>query len=56
MSTVAYRAALIREIKQAMKRVDISLVTNDAYYEGLVAGKLDAYAHILSLVDDLEDL
>lgn len=53
MSTVAYRAALVREIIESMKRIDPGQYDTvaDAYAEG----RLDAYAHVLQLVGD-EDL
>lgn len=54
MSTVAYRAALVREIEQIMKRVQSQHWYSD-YEGGMQDGKLDAYAHILSIVSDMED-
>lgn len=54
-STVAYRAALVREIKKAMKRIESTETPSKETY-WLQVGLLDAYGHILSLVDDLEDL
>lgn len=53
MSTVSYRAALVREIEQAMRRVDV--LQNNEYGQGLVDGQLDAYAHVLTLISDMED-
>lgn len=54
MSTVAYRAALVREVEQTMKRVGSLRADND-YEAGWTAGRLDAYAHVLALVSDMED-
>lgn len=62
MSTIAYRAALVREIENSMKRLADSIPDNaglsptaqrtiDLYRDG----KLDAYAHVLLLLKD-EDL
>lgn len=49
MSTVAYRAALVREIEQAMKRI----IAGSGYsYQD---GQLDAYAHMLTIIADMED-
>lgn len=55
MSTVAYRAALVREIEQSMKRIHDNNpgFMLDGY--GRADGQLDAYAHILLLLKD-EDL
>lgn len=56
MSTIAYRASLVRTIEQAMKRVDCAeKFPHDVRYQNFLQGKLDAYAHILSLIDDMED-
>jgi hypothetical protein len=51
MGTVAYRAALVREIRQAMERIHPHPGGSRNYQDG----QLDAYAHILTLVDDMED-
>lgn len=51
MSTVAYRAALVREIEQTMRRLEV-------WSEGdFTDGQLDAYANILQLLrgDDLAE-
>ena len=55
MSTIAFRGTLVREIEQVMKCIDVDVIPLDGYDEGFVAGKLDAYAHILLLLKD-EDL
>ena len=56
MSTVAYRASLVREIEQAMKRLDISDDGGEGslnvYYDD---GQRAAYAHILTIVGGMED-
>lgn len=44
MSTVSYRAALVREIEQAMKRIGAMFGTS--FHDG----QLDAYTSILQLV------
>jgi len=54
MSTVAYRAALIREIEQTMKQVELFPAVTDEE-GGYQEGRLDAYAHVLMLLKD-EDL
>lgn len=56
MSTFAYRAALVREIEQAMKRIQTCYDSDrDRQWVAYDDGQLDAYAHILSLVSDMED-
>jgi hypothetical protein len=54
MSTFAFKAILIREIEQAMKRIETGHVTDamDVYFQ---EGQLDAYAHMLTLISDMED-
>lgn len=54
MSTIAFRATLVREIEQAMKRVD-EFAPKSHEEEFYTDGKLDAYAHVLMLVKD-EDI
>lgn len=53
MSTVAYRASLVREINQAMKQIHMSQFVEDGNVD-YQDGKLDAYAHILTLISDME--
>ncbi len=56
MSTTAYRASLVREIEQAMKRAEDNAyddLINDGHSDFL-DGQTEAYAHILCLVGDLE--
>ncbi len=55
MSTVAYRAALVRKIEQAIRRIDV-WHEDDSPEEIFRAGQYDAYQDILFLVNDLEDL
>jgi hypothetical protein len=54
-STVAFRAALVREIEQSMKRIDQFPGGFEDGEKEFQDGQLDAYAHILSLVSDMED-
>ncbi len=55
MSTIAFRASLVREIEQSMERIhffpDGHYLADRAYQDG----QLDAYAHVLQLIKD-EDL
>lgn len=54
MSTIALRAVLVREIENAMKRVnDYPAGPDGCEFQ---SGQLDAYAHILMLLKDDEDL
>lgn len=55
MSTVAYRAALVREIEQAMKGIQDLPVGQNLYARSRNEGRAEAYAHILLLLKD-EDL
>lgn len=54
MTSVALRAMLIREIEQAMQRIEVGgpRLNFDPQY---LSGMTDAYAHILTLIKD-EDL
>ena len=53
MSTVAYRAALVREIEQSMKQVSLFPTVSDEE-GGYQEGRLDAYAHVLMLLKDVD--
>lgn len=55
MSTVAYRASLVREIEQAMKRITCHPETISLERMAYDEGQLDAYAHMLTLISDMED-
>lgn len=56
MSTVAYRASLIREIQQAMRDIQTLRPSGrNLYARARDAGELDAYAHMLTLISDMED-
>jgi hypothetical protein len=53
MSTVAYRAALVRKIEQSIRR-------NNTLHDNPVDqarhdGRVEAYSHLLCLVGDMED-
>lgn len=55
MSTFAFKASLIREIEQAMQRIQrypLGFMDGEVDFQD---GQLDAYAHILMLLKD-EDL
>lgn len=51
-TTVAYRAALVREIEQAMKRIDQFPGGFEDGERDFQEGQLDAYGHLLSLIKD----
>lgn len=53
MSTFAYRASLIRKINHAMDRIQSDYEMDEPW--SFQAGQLDAYAHMLTLVSDMED-
>lgn len=55
MSNIAFRASLVREIEQTMKRIDQfpgGLIEGERDFQ---EGQLDAYAHVLLFLKD-EDL
>jgi hypothetical protein len=54
MSTVAFRASLVREIEQAMQRAD-EIERMDHSHDAFLTGQVDAYAHILMLIKDEVD-
>lgn len=51
MSTIAFRAALIREIEQVMQRAD-AIDRMDRSHDIFLRGQSDAYAHVLQLIKD----
>lgn len=55
MSTVAYRVSLVRKIEQAMKRIDQFPGGFEDGERDFQEGQLDAYAHVLTLISDMED-
>jgi ABC-type transport system involved in Fe-S cluster assembly fused permease/ATPase subunit len=57
MSTDAFRATLVREIKQAMDRAQENAYDDLINYgtSDYLDGQMEAYAHILTLIMD-EDL
>lgn len=54
MSTIAFRALLVREIEQTMQRrippPEGAWDIDTGYYDGA----MDAYAHVLTLIGDME--
>lgn len=52
MSTQAFKAILIREINQAMDRIDPEYSHDDRVHTAWSEGQLEAYAHILSLIQE----
>ncbi len=56
MSTAAFRAALIREVEQTMQSIDESPSPGDYYTIAHRDGRMYAYAHILLLLKDENDL